>query len=271
VQAYGGPWTLIKLAVLEEYLSFYIKVMNRDVFKLCYIDAFAGSGNVNIKGIGKISGSAVMALDHPFDRFIFIEKDELYADKLREIINIRGNIDAKVELGDCNELLKNLNSFPWYQEYWRGVIFLDPYAMNLNWASLKVIAKTKAFDVWYLFPLSALNRVLRRDGQIHSKTRETITKLLGTPDWENEIYYESPQQTLFGEKEIERIPINNIKNYIIHRLCDIFPGVADNALVLRNPINNSPLFLLCFAISNPNERAIEVSLRGANYILRHTT
>jgi hypothetical protein len=41
--------------------------MNRDRFKLCYIDAFAGSGNVNVKGIGKITGSAVRALVYLFD------------------------------------------------------------------------------------------------------------------------------------------------------------------------------------------------------------
>ena len=143
--------------------------------------------------------------------------------------------------------------------------------MNLNWASLEVIAQTKSFDVWYLFPLSALNRVLRRDGQIDPKTRETITKLLGTTDWENEIYFESPQQTLFGEQDIERMSIDSLKNYIIRRLHGIFPGVADQALVLRNPINNSPLFLLCFAISNPKKGAIDLSLRGANHILSHTT
>lgn len=270
MQAYGGPWTLIKLEVLEEYLSFYFKVMNRERFKLCYIDAFAGSGNVNVKGIGKIPGSAVRAIDYPFDRLIFIEKNELYANKLKEIISVRENINAQVELGDCNELLKNLNAFSWYQKYWRGVIFLDPYAMNLNWESLEVIAQTKSFDVWYLFPLSALNRVLRRDGQIDPKTRETITKLLGTSDWENEIYFESPQQTLFGEQEIERKSIDSLKNYIIRRLHDVFPGAADKALVLRNPTNNSPLFLLCFAISNPNKGAIDLSLRGANHILSHT-
>lgn len=67
MQAFGGAWTLIKLEILEEYLTFYFKVMNRDRFKLCYIDAFAGSGNVNVKGIGEIPGSAVRALVYLFD------------------------------------------------------------------------------------------------------------------------------------------------------------------------------------------------------------
>lgn len=41
--------------------------MSRDRFKLCYIDAFAGSGNVNVKGIGEIPVSAVRTLAYPFD------------------------------------------------------------------------------------------------------------------------------------------------------------------------------------------------------------
>ncbi|HPF21816.1 MAG TPA: hypothetical protein PLC88_10815, partial [Syntrophomonas sp.] len=71
-------------------------------------------------------------------------------------------------------------------------------------------------------------------------------------------------------QDVERKSIDSLKNYIIRRLHDIFPGVADKALVLRNPTNNSPLFLLCFAISNPNKGAIDLSLRGANHILSHT-
>ncbi len=67
MQAFGGAWTLIKLEILEEYLTFYFKVMDRARFKLCYIDALAGSGNVNVKGIGKITGSAVRALVYLFD------------------------------------------------------------------------------------------------------------------------------------------------------------------------------------------------------------
>jgi hypothetical protein len=88
--------------------------------------------------------------------------------------------------------------------------------------------------------------------------------------WEYEIYYESPQQVLFGKQDIERISIDKIKNYIIGRLKLAFHGVSEKALVLRNPRNNSPLFLLCFAVSNPEERAKKISLKAANHILTHT-
>ncbi|PKM79265.1 MAG: hypothetical protein CVU88_06685 [Firmicutes bacterium HGW-Firmicutes-13] len=102
------------------------------------------------------------------------------------------------------------------------------------------------------------------------KNKEKISDLLGTTEWEDEIYYESPQMTIFGEPEIERVSINSIEKYIISRLKMVFPGVSEKSMVLRNPRNNSPLFLLCFAVSSTSKRAIEISLKAADHILTHT-
>jgi three-Cys-motif partner protein len=200
----------------------------------------------------------------------WVEKDINYANRLREIIKIRGKDDiAEISTGDCNELLQTINGYRWINNGWRGVIFLDPYAMNLRWSTLESIAKTKAFNVWYLSPLSALSRVLPKGGNIPESTKEKITYLLGTNEWEKEIYPESPQLSLFGKPDTERLPIEGIRKYVISRLNTIFPGVSEKALVLRNPQNNSPLFLLCFAVSNPSKPAINLSLKVANYILNH--
>ncbi|MDO9534047.1 MAG: three-Cys-motif partner protein TcmP [Bacillota bacterium] len=165
MQSFGGPWTLLKLEILEKYLNFYINALKNKKFKLCYIDAFAGSGNVDVKGIGTIPGSAVRVIDYPFDKYIFIEKDIEYAKRLEEMINKKNSKkNVEIKIGDCNRLLETSNSISWYQNYWRGIIFLDPYAMNLNWASLEAIAQTKAFDIWYLFPLCKRQRKVRKNG-----------------------------------------------------------------------------------------------------------
>ncbi|OLN27443.1 three-Cys-motif partner protein TcmP [Desulfosporosinus metallidurans] len=271
MQAFGGPWTLLKLDILEKYLSFFVQAMKNQNFKLCYIDAFAGSGDVDIPGIGSIPGSAVRAIDYPFDRYIFIDSNHEYLKKLEDNITQKAtNKNIEFLLGDCNQLLKTIDSFSWFSNYWRGVIFLDPYAMNLNWDSLSSIANTKAFDVWYLFPLSAVNRVLPRHGNIPESHRLKLHQVLGTTMWEQEIYKESPQLTLFGDVDIERASIEQIKAYIIKRLKAVFPGVSSNPLTLRNPKNNSPLFLLCFAVSNPSSSAINLSLKAVDHILTHT-
>lgn len=271
MQAFGGAWTLLKLEVLEKYLNFYINAMKNKDFKLCYIDAFAGSGEVKVRGLGPIPGSALRAIEYPFNQYFFIDNNEDYIEILAENIRRKKlSINAEFIVGDCNKLLATINSFDWYRNYWRGVIFLDPYAMNLKWSSLAAIARTKAFDVWYLFPLSAVNRLLRKDGDIIESHRQRIDDIIGTDAWERELYRESSQITLFVEPEMERVPIDGIASYWNRRLKTIFPGVAQNPLILRNPENNSPLFLLCFAVSNPSPDAIRVSLKAADHILTHT-
>ena len=34
----------------------------------------------------------------------------------------------------------------------RAVLFLDPYGMQVEWATIEAVAKTKAIDLWLLFP-----------------------------------------------------------------------------------------------------------------------
>ena len=190
MQAFGGAWTLLKLEVLEKYLNFYITVMKNKNFKLCYIDAFAGSGEVQVRGLGPIPGSALRAIDYPFNRYIFIDSNQYYIKILAENIRRKNPaLNTEFITGDCNSLLSTITSFDWYKNYWRGVIFLDPYAMNLKWSSLEAIAQTEVFDVWYLFPLSAVNRLLRRDGEILDSHRGKINDIIGTDDWERELYY----------------------------------------------------------------------------------
>ena len=48
VQSFGGSWTLLKLEVLEKYLNFFVQTMKNKNFSLCYIDAFAGNGDVDV-------------------------------------------------------------------------------------------------------------------------------------------------------------------------------------------------------------------------------
>lgn len=266
-QKFGGAWTLIKLGVLSEYLGFYTTALKRQSFNLCYIDAFAGSGEIDIRGSGKIPGSAIRALDYNFDRFIFIEDD--YTEMLQQRIQKHPSGSKAITYqGDCNDRLTQICSFPWRNNNWRGVIFLDPYSLQVKWQSLEEISKTKIFDVWYLFPFMALNRLLRRDKDIPDSHRSIIDTVLGTDDWERGIYSMSLQLSLFGD-EYEKNTIDAVKQYILTRLKTVFPSVSPHALTLRAH-NNTPLFLLCFATSNPSPKAIGLALNGANHILTHT-
>jgi three-Cys-motif partner protein len=62
MQEFGSGWTELKLDAIEKYLDFYTIALKKSGFKLCYIDAFAGSGSVKIKSGDEIEGSATRAL-----------------------------------------------------------------------------------------------------------------------------------------------------------------------------------------------------------------
>ena len=45
---FGGSWTIEKLDILESYLDAYTTVLKNQPFKLMYIDAFAGTGRIEL-------------------------------------------------------------------------------------------------------------------------------------------------------------------------------------------------------------------------------
>jgi three-Cys-motif partner protein len=267
MQKFGSVWTEIKLKAIENYLNSYtIALKNR--FKLCYIDAFAGSGSIEIKNGDEIEGSAVRALKYPFDKYHFLEADPVVIEELQ--IKIGSMPDKNVEFhnADCNAFLREINKVNWLGNKWRGVIFLDPYAMDLEWDCLNIISSTKIFDIWYLFPFMAVNRNFYKNGKIPEANKKKIDTILGTKDWEDNIYFDSLQLSYFDEKIKQKTNTDNIKKYIIKRLQQTFPTVSEEAVLLRNE-RNSPQFLLCFAGSNPNNTAKMLSLKLADHILKN--
>ena len=50
-QQFGGKWTVEKLDILKRYIHFYTTALKRQNFHLIYIDAFAGTGNIELARI----------------------------------------------------------------------------------------------------------------------------------------------------------------------------------------------------------------------------
>ncbi len=177
VQEFGGPWSLPKLDIVEKYFHFFNTALKRKPFKRMYIDAFAGSGAfryiVNAprntlfgprddsKDIHAGSASRALTASPPFDRIILIEQKRSLVKTLEALIRKSGHRDAHVEWGDANEVLRKLcRPRDWLSS--RGIIFLDPFGMNVEWSTLRLIAGTKALDVWFLFSIAGLVRNLPR-------------------------------------------------------------------------------------------------------------
>ncbi|MEJ1374695.1 MAG: three-Cys-motif partner protein TcmP [Candidatus Sedimenticola sp. (ex Thyasira tokunagai)] len=159
---FGGGWTQIKLDVLDRYLSAYTTALKDQHFKLLYIDAFAGTGKVTTKTGNILTGSAGIALNtEGFSHHLFIESDAKRCAALQQLSEDYPQHSIEIKNGDGNAVLSDF--LPRLKAGWRGVCFLDPYGLQLSWETVEMIANTKAFDVWYLFPLSGVYRQAAHD------------------------------------------------------------------------------------------------------------
>lgn len=281
-QKFGGDWTAKKLNIFTSYLDAYLIALQNQKFKKIYIDAFAGTGEIETSdGEAYLAGSAKRALsaEKRFDYYYFIESDESKASELEHMIDTEFphlKRFTTVYRGDANEKLgKIINDIDW--RFNRGLLFLDPYATQVDWATLECVAGTKSIDVWYLFPFSALNRMLPKNGK-YGSWENTIDRLLGDNGWRTEFYKKDPQVSLFdlglidgGEDEdrvIKDASLEHIKEYIISRLETTFPCVSNNPRIFKNS-KESTMFLFCFAISNESVAAQRLALRIAEHILKN--
>lgn len=113
---YGGRWTVDKLNILERYLDAYTTALKNAPFGLMYIDAFAGTGRVELD-LGQdatefIHGSAMRALriaDRPFDRIVLVETNPHRLAELRSLRAEHPGRDIRVINMDANGFLNRLN------------------------------------------------------------------------------------------------------------------------------------------------------------------
>ena len=260
---FGGEWTIQKLHIIDEYLKTYTTALKNQKVKKIYIDGFAGSGKTELKSGAKdddhvaitVDGSALLSLQYDFDEYYFLEVDEGRIALLKE--NVESNYPDKVSrvhfiTGDCNRELSNVLSG--ITVYHRCVMFLDPYALELKWETLEKISKCGVVDLWYLFPLSVI-RLMAKDKDIPDSNKEKVTSILGTDEWLSTLFVESQQMTLFGETQYERVEYDQVLEYIKSRFASIFPFVSPNSKILKNEAKNSPMFMLCFMMTNTSGKA----------------
>ena len=132
----------------------------------------------------------------------------------------------------------------------------------------RTIAATKSIDLWFLFPIFAINRMLKKNGQISDEWSAKLDDVLGSHDWYNEFYTESRQMTLLPlPKEYKKTTtFDKIISYIVRKLEVEFAAVHKKPRVFKSS-KNSPLFAFCFAIGNESKAAKTLALKIAGHIL----
>lgn len=274
---FGGRWTMEKLDILESYLDAYTTALKGQPFNLMYVDAFAGTGFIGLPQDADdndkrdfITGSAERAIritDKPFDKLIFVEKDSVRFEELKSLRDSHPDRDIQVINSEANHFLRHLTE-DWSR--WRGVLFLDPFATEVEWSTIEKIARFKALDTWILFPVSAIARMLptsRMPEDVEPKWADKLTKIFGGESW-RELYNEASQGELFGNRGMERDPgveglISIYKRNLEHLLGSRF---LQKSRTFKNS-KNSVLFVFLFCVGNP--RGIKPATSIARHIMEH--
>jgi three-Cys-motif partner protein len=289
---FGGVWTEIKLKALTDYLHFYQNALKNQGFETWYIDAFAGTGDRNTEqqkgGIFEgapiehveliLDGSARKALriSPAFNHYWFTEQHRGRAAALCALQEEFGH-EISVKPGEANAALRDLfTSPPWAGDVnsgrQRGVVFLDPYGMSVDWSTLELLAATKRVDVWYLFPRKAVVQQLAHDIRgVDKGKRERLAQIFGCDDWEDEFYRARPAQISF----LDPLPVETkdrvatpgqISAFAQKKLGGLFCYVSSPLPLI---VNGSDFFEL-YCLSN-NRHAISLIRRGVDHVMRKYT
>ena len=285
---FGGSWTDEKLERVRKYLAAYVIALKHQSFELLYVDAFAGSAAAPVE-LEEVSGEILfpelreedaqqfrkgsvrqaLEVEPPFQRYILIEKDPHKVQQLKRVKNDYPDRRERIDIvnEDSNTYLGKLCDRMSRRGRVRGVVFLDPFGMQVDWTTIECLAETQKFDVWILFPLGiAVTRMLPKAGPVPEHWARTLDRTFGSDEWQALFYKENPQLTFDGEPNgVRRVAtLNEIAAHYNERLRSAFAGVAPNPLPLTNSRRN-PLYLLCFACGNP--RGCRPALDIATYIL----
>ncbi len=278
---FGGPWTERKLSVVRRYLETYAQALKKQPFERLYIDAFAGSGDRTNKrlesqplldlpeldAIAKGSARLALEVEPPFDRYVLIEKAAHRASELSALLEEYPGRSVAIVNADANEAIADVcRGTNWRAT--RGVVFLDPYGLQVAWETLVRISETRALDVWILFPTGmGLNRLLTKDGKIPAEWQEVLDRFIGTADWRETFYTVEETTDLFGaldRRVIKTAAAEKFEAFLLDRLKSIFPVVMERGVPLTNS-RGQTMYLLVFASANPSSKVKTLALKLARW------
>jgi three-Cys-motif partner protein len=293
---FGGRWTELKLDAVEYYLRFYTQALKDKPtpstrFILWYIDAFAGTGDRVVEQIvgGLLDGIPVgtetvrkagsaaraLAIDPPFENFVFIERDPAHCAALERLKAQNPQREISCIEGDANKVIPAMFSQPpwggnrsWQKRPHRAVVFLDPYDV-IEWKTLTALAHSKAVDLWFLFPIGSVLRQAANDfSAVDSHKAAYLDKAFGSTDWREKLYSTTGQGTLWADQQPtpHRCSRTGVEEYMKTRLETIFAYVSPPLPLLTS--SGAQLFSLYFAVANPSSIAIAVAKHCVKDLLK---
>ncbi|MCU0670101.1 MAG: three-Cys-motif partner protein TcmP [Myxococcota bacterium] len=183
-----GDWAETKYRLLANYAQMFANAMKKRWDARVYVDLCANAGRARVKGSGAIiptSAILAMAVDSPFDQYVFCDKNEVALDALRNRAE-RTRPEAQVAyvLGDCNSRTGEiLASIPHHRPGFKVLSFclVDPFSLAaIRFSTIRALA-TRFMDFMVLIPTgmdARRNEDLYADG-----SSRVVEDFLGDPEW----------------------------------------------------------------------------------------
>jgi three-Cys-motif partner protein len=143
-----GKWAEEKHGLVSFYAKLFSTAMKDKWDERVYIELYAGSGYCKVRDTSRtLAGSPIQALtlEHPFDKYIFCEKNSKNLDDLKVRVEKTAPL-AKVAyiLGDCNQRVDDIVAeIPQHSPGHRvlSLCFVDPYDIGIKFEILRKLSK----------------------------------------------------------------------------------------------------------------------------------
>ena len=280
-----GPWAQEKLDCLGKYLSAYTKILSKRGFAgFFYVDAFAGPGSLKVRRqqehdspqdllfdiaayavddegeASYLAGSPRVALEieRPFTDYVFLELDPVRTAQLEQLKREFSSAQTRIHIRneDCNSYLLDLiNRMQHRWREWRGVVFLDPFGMQVPWDTIARLGATGAIEVLINFPVGmAVQRLLKRSGEFNARERKKLDAYFGTEEW-YDLLYKSETDLVGGHTAKIKQSSDVLVRWYRVRLKQVF-GYVTEAREIQDTVGR-PLYYLIFA--GPNRTGARIA------------
>ena len=142
-----GIWADTKHSLVSLYAKLFSTGMRAKWDTRVYLELYAGSGYSRIRGNAKIiPGSAIrsVTLEHPFDKYIFCEKNPGFMSALQTRVHRHApSADVHYIAGDCNEKIDEiLRALPKHsaQNKILTLCFVDPPDIGIKFETIRKLS-----------------------------------------------------------------------------------------------------------------------------------
>ena len=136
-----------------------------------------------------------------------------------------------------------------YKNYRRALCILDPYGLHLDWSVIYTAGRMKSIDIFLNFPVADINRnvLWRNPEQVPQYQVDRMTRFWGDDSWREIAYEESPQMSLFGDQDNQKVSNDAVAEAFRKRLNTVAGfGCVPKPIAMRNT-QNAIVYYLFFA------------------------